>query len=204
LPLSLRLIRELHKILLTGVRGREKAPGAFRRVQVAIGATRQFVPSPRDRLMPCLDALEKYLHVKHSSYDPLVDCFLVHYQFLTIHPFMDGNGRVGRLLLALMLHRCCGLSKPWLYLSEYCDKHRDEYMERLFKVSTESAWDEWIEFCLRGARTQAEETIVRCQRLLKIREDFMDRIENVGGCPRGCHFPERALGVKGLLVDFFA
>jgi Fic family protein len=184
LPLSLRFLRELHEILLTGVRGREKAPGQFRRVQVAIGVTKRFVPPPPDRLMLCLDALEKYFHVKDSPYDPLVNCFLIHYQFETIHPFLDGNGRVGRLLLALMLPQCCNLSKPWLYLSEYCDNHREEYMQRLFNVSAESAWDDWVEFCLRGTLAHAQDTIRRCERLLAIREDFMKRVSNVGGSVR--------------------
>jgi len=185
LPLSLRLIRNLHKTLLTGVRGRDRTPGEFRRTQVAIGSNHRFVPPPPgETLTECLYPLEKYLHVKNSKYHPLVDCFLIHYQFETIHPFNDGNGRVGRLLLAIMLKLGCGLSKPWLYMSEYFEKNRDEYMRLLFDVSARGNWESWLEFCLRGTAVQARETIQRCERLLRIREEFMRRVAQVGGSVR--------------------
>lgn len=109
---------------------------------------RRFIPPPPNRLMECLEPLEKYLHSDDSPFDPLVDCFLIHYQFETIHPFIDGNGRVGRLLLAIMLQRKCKLTKPWLYLSGFFEKNRDEYVQQLFNISTSAASDEWIEFCL--------------------------------------------------------
>lgn len=131
--------------------------------------------------MNCLDSLEKYFHIEPSKYEPLVDCFLVHYQFETIHPFTDGNGRVGRLLLATMLKQRCDLSKPWLYMSEYYENHRSEYVQRLFDVSALGDWDGWIEFCLQGTLIQARDTIQRCERLRGIREDFMRRVAEVGG-----------------------
>jgi Fic family protein len=184
LPLSLRLIRELHATLLTGVRGRDHAPGEFRRVQVAIGANHRFVPPPPQLVMECLDALEKYFHYKDCPYDPLVNCFLIHYQFETIHPFNDGNGRVGRLLLAIMLKHYCDFSKPWLYMSEYFERHREEYVQKLFNVSALADWDGWIEYCLRGTVFQVRDTIQRCERLRKIREDFTRRITAVGGSVR--------------------
>jgi len=184
LPLSLRLVRQLHATLLTGVRGREKSPGEFRRVQVAIGATHRFIPPPPERVMECLDPLEKYFHTQDKRFDTLVNAFLIHYQFETIHPFVDGNGRVGRLLLALMLRDCCGLSKAWLYLSDYFETHREEYMQRLFSVSAECAWEDWIEFCLLGTVWQTKDTIQRCERLLEIRERFMRKIGEVGGSVR--------------------
>lgn len=181
LPLSLRLLRELHRILLTGVRGQDRSPGEFRQSQVAIDTNERFIPPPPERLMDCLAPLEKYFHVENSPYDPLVNCFLVHYQFETIHPFVDGNGRVGRLLLAIMLQRQCHLSKPWLYLSEFYERNKDQYIDRLYRVSTEGDWHNWIEFCLRGTVTQAKETIERCQRLLAIRERFVEKISSVTG-----------------------
>lgn len=184
LPLSLRLIRDLHQTLMSGVRGRDRTPGQFRRTQVAIGTNHRFVPPPPERLMECLDSLEKYFHVKGSRYDPLVDCFLIHYQFETIHPFTDGNGRVGRLLLAIMLKQLCGLSKPWLYMSEYYEKHKEEYIQRLFNVSASADWEGWIEFCLLGIASQARDTIQRCDRLQRIKEDFMRRVRAVGGSVR--------------------
>jgi Fic family protein len=184
LPLSLRLIRDLHKTLLTGVRGRDRTPGTFRVSQVAIGSNHRFVPPPPENVPQCLDPFEKYLHTKNSKYQRLVDCFLVHYQFETIHPFSDGNGRVGRLLLAMMLKQQCGLSKPWLYLSEYFEKHHDEYSQKLFNVSATGDWKGWVSFCLNGTVTQAKETIQRCERLLHAREDFTRRITKVGGSAR--------------------
>lgn len=184
LPLSLRLVREMHAILLTGVRGKDKTPGEFRRIQVAIGATRRFVPPPPEVVMECLDPLEKSFHDEGSGYDPLVSCFLAHYQFETIHPFNDGNGRVGRLLLSIMLQEKCGLSKPWLYMSEFFDRHRDDYIGRLFSVSTRAAWDDWIEFCLLGVLTQAKDTVARCRKLLAVRDDYTRRLQQIGGSIR--------------------
>jgi len=184
LPLSLRLLRDLHRTLLDRVRGRDRSPGEFRKIQVAIGSDLHFVPPPPQTVMSCLDRLEKYFHAKTSGYDSLVNCFLVHYQFETIHPFIDGNGRVGRLLLAVMLKQCCEHSKPWLYLSEYFEQHREEYMQRLFDISSRGDWERWIEFCLRGTVHQAKTTIHRYDRLLKVREGFMERLGRVGGSVR--------------------
>jgi Fic family protein len=184
LPLSLRLLRDLHKTLVTGVRGMNRSPGDFRRHQVAIGANARFVPPPPGRLSECLNSFEKYLHVGESPFDPLVRCFLVHYQFETIHPFYDGNGRVGRLLLAIMFKQYCGLSKPWLYVSDYYQKNRDEYVQRLFNVSARSDWEGWIGFCLRGSATQARDTIRRCESLLEIQEHFRRKVGATRGSAR--------------------
>ncbi len=184
LPLSLRLLRDLHRILMTGVRGKDKTPGEFRKQQVAIGSARRFVPPPPERLMDCLDPMEKSFHDNSVTFDPLVQCFLMHYQFETIHPFNDGNGRVGRLLLAIMLQQKCRLTKPWLYLSEFYERYREEYVQNLFNISADGNWNDWIEFSLRGALTQAKETITRCERLLAIRESFTQRVADVGGSIR--------------------
>jgi Fic family protein len=115
LPISLRLIKELHKELLRGVRGENKNPGNFRRTQVHIGSDRRFIPPPPTKVKDCLNDLELYIHTENNI-DPLIAAFMVHYQFETIHPFMDGNGRVGRLLLSLMIFQNCNLKSPWLYL----------------------------------------------------------------------------------------
>ncbi len=184
LPLSLRLIRDLHHTLMSGVRGKDRTPGEFRRTQVAIGTDHRFVPPPPENLLEYLDPLEKYFHVKKSRYDPLVDCFLIHYQFETIHPFSDGNGRVGRLLLAIMLKQLCGLSKPWLYMSEYFEQRRDEYIQRLFNVSALGDWEGWIEFCLVGTAIQARDAIERCDRLRRIKETFMNKLPEIRGSTR--------------------
>ncbi len=190
LPLSLRLIREMHQNLLTGVRGNDKAPGDFRRIQVAIGSNYRFVPPPADSLPECLNQFEISMHAP-SPYDSLVDCYLTHYQFETIHPFMDGNGRVGRLLLAVMMQKKCSLSKPWLYLSEYFEKHRDEYFQRLFEVSATARWAEWIEFCIRGTIAQAKSAIERCDKLRAIRENYLQRLADAGGNVRLNQIVER-------------
>ena len=190
LPISLRLIRELHEILMTGVRGKDKTPGEFRRIQVAIGDNHRFVPPPPNHLQECLDKFDKYMNAP-SDYDPLVQCFLVHYQFETIHPFSDGNGRVGRLLLAIMLQRLCGLTKPWIYLSEFYEKNQKQYVERLFNVSTRAAWEEWVEFCVRGITDQAKETVERCHKLVTLRENYRERLAKVGGHVRLTQIVER-------------
>jgi Fic family protein len=180
LPLSLRLIRDMHRDLLTGVRGNDRAPGEFRRIQVAIATNHRFVPPPADLVPDCLNRFEKHIHAP-SSYDPFVDCYLMHYQFETIHPFMDGNGRVGRLLLAITIQKRCGLTKPWLYLSEYFEKHREEYFQRLFEVSTHARWAEWVEFCIKGTIEQAASAAERCDKLRSIREKYLLRLTDVGG-----------------------
>jgi Fic family protein len=180
LPINLRLMKEMHAILLEGVRGQKNDPGNFRRIQVAIGSNRRFVPPPPQHVMACLDGLEKYIH-SESPFDPLIDCFLVHYQFETIHPFMDGNGRIGRVFLALMLQRNCKMTKPWLYLSDYFHRYKDEYISGLFRISTEADWETWIEFCLRATIDQATATISRCERLLALRESFQSKLSKVRG-----------------------
>jgi len=169
-PVSLRFIRELHRVLLIGVRGSDKTPGEFRRVQVSIGS--RFTPPPPNELADCLSAMESFIHAR-SDVDPLIRVFWVHYQFEAIHPFRDGNGRVGRLLLAIMLKAFCGLSQPWLYMSAWFERHRDDYMDLLFRVSTEGAWRDWTYFCLRGAAVQADESVVRITRLLDLHARYL-------------------------------
>jgi len=183
LPMSLRLVRELHRILLDGVRGSGSEPGQFRRVQNQIGRPVRFVPAPVNELPGCLDAFEKYIHEDHA-FDPLVEAFLLHYQFEAIHPFQDGNGRVGRLLLSLMIAEWCDLDHPWLYMSGFFDSERDTYIDGLYRVSTEGRWDEWMEFCLRGAVHQSQDAEQRCRRLLGLNREFRERLRNVGGSYR--------------------
>lgn len=173
LPFCLRLIRELHAALLKGVRGKDRAPGDFRRCQVHIGSDRRFIPPPPHSLPECLDAFEKELNQEDANYDPLVRCCFLHYQFEAIHPFLDGNGRVGRVLLSLLVYKWCGLSMPWLYLSAFFEKYKDEYIDNLFRISTEGGWERWIEFCLRGTVAQAEDSIRRCDALRKLRDRFL-------------------------------
>lgn len=183
LPISLRLIREQHRILMDGVRGADRSPGEFRTLQNQIGRPARFVPPPPGSLAEQLDRLEKYLHGPRR-YDPLVDAFLVHYQFEAIHPFMDGNGRVGRLLLAILIEEWCGLSGQWLYMSPYFDDHKDEYMRLLLRVSTDGAWEEWIRFCLTGVIAMAKDTQRRCDRLLDVHRTFHAQLRTGAGSVR--------------------
>ena len=176
LPLSLRLIRELHAILMDGVRGAEQRPGEFRKIQNQIGWPARFVPPPPEYLDEALNAFEQYLHGK-DDFDPLVRSFLAHYQFEAIHPFRDGNGRVGRLLLSLTIADWCCLSSQWLYMSAFFEKNKREYMDLLLSVSTQGAWESWIRFCLEGVVTQAIDTEKRCDKLLALHRDFHNRIK---------------------------
>lgn len=176
IPVSLRFIRDVHSVLMTGVRGHHRDPGNFRRTQVHIGSDRRFIPPPPRRLADCLSDLEKYIH-RESKIDPLVFCFLVHYQFETIHPFLDGNGRVGRLLLSLMIFHWCNLNSPWLYLSAFFDKYKEEYITNLFNVSAKGNFDTWIAYCLRATLSQSKDAIDRCDQLLNLREEYIKRIE---------------------------
>jgi len=176
LPLSLRLIRQFHAVLLEGVRGSDQYPGEFRRTQNQIGRPARYVPPPPYLLAEVLDSFEKYLH-QPSGLDPLLRAFLVHYQFEAIHPFSDGNGRVGRLLLALTVTEWCGLAHQWLYMSPWLEARKDLYMQRLLAVSTHADWDGWISFCLQGAAESAHDTLHRCDRLLALHKDYHARVK---------------------------
>lgn len=173
LPFCLRLIRELHATLLKGVRGKERTPGEFRTCQVHIGSDRRYIPPPANHLQACLDAFEKELNQRDAKYDPLVRCFLLHYQFEAIHPFLDGNGRIGRVLMSLLTYKWCDLSMPWLYMSAFFERYKDEYIDNLFRISSEGDWETWIEFCLRGTIQQAEESIRRCDAFRILKDRFI-------------------------------
>lgn len=183
LPLSLRLIRVLHSELLSGVRGSDRSPGEFRRLQNQIGRPPRFVPPPANHLAALLDDFEKYLH-EDDGLDPLVRAFICHYQFEAIHPFMDGNGRVGRLLLALSIEKWCDLTAPWLYMSDFFDHNRDLYIDHLFAVSARGAWTEWIRFCLEGVVVQAKDTAERCGALIDLNRRFHEMVNELGASVR--------------------
>jgi len=174
LPVSLRLLREMHAILLEGVRGEHATPGEFRRTQNWIGPPgctlneATYVPPPPDHLMEALDAWEKYLHAQ-DDHPPLVRLAFIHYQFEAIHPFLDGNGRIGRLLLILLLVDWGLLPLPLLYLSAYFERHRDAYYDGLLRVSTEGAWEDWVAFFLQGVVEQAQDALGRMKRLQDLR-----------------------------------
>jgi Fic family protein len=179
LPLSLRLIRNLHKRLMRGVRGRERHPGEFRTYQNFIGAPTgadaTYVPPPVPQMQELLDDLEGFLH--EDSLRPLVQAAIVHYQFEAIHPFGDGNGRVGRLLIPLFLRDRDLLPQPLLYLSAYFERSRSEYYERLFRVSTHNDWDGWICYFLTGVSTQAQEAADLADKLLELHNRYREELQ---------------------------
>jgi Fic family protein len=182
LPLSLRLIREIHEKLLAGVRGNNMTPGEFRRSQNWIGPPgcslmdAVYVPPPVEEMDGALDAFEKYLHA-NSELPPLIRLALVHYQFEAIHPFLDGNGRIGRLLVTLILCNNGLLSHPLLYLSAFFERHRSDYYRLLLAVSQSGKWEEWVIFFLRAIATQAQDGIRRSDRLLSLWHDYRDRMQ---------------------------
>jgi Fic family protein len=176
-PLSLRLIREVHSHLLDGARGRDKAPGELRRVQNWIGGGRNvqdavFVPPPPPQMKAGMEQLEVYLNSEDPENPPLVRLAMVHYQFEALHPFLDGNGRVGRLLLVLMLVQWNLLPAPLLYLSGYLERHRSTYYELLLKVSQEGRLEDWIEFFLNGVAEQSKDARARARRLQDLQAEW--------------------------------
>jgi len=177
-PLSLRLICEIHEILLSTGRGSTKNPGEFRRSQNWIGGSRpgnaRFVPPPPHEMMVCLGDLEKYLHAEHTPV--LIKAALAHLQFETIHPFLDGNGRVGRLLITLLLCVQGVLSQPMLYLSLYFKANRDVYYDLLQRVRTEGVWEEWLLFFLEGVLETSLQAVTTAQNILQLFEDDRNRI----------------------------
>ncbi len=168
-PLSLRLIKEIHENLMQGVRGSHATPGEFRRSQNWIGSpgctlnTAKFVPPPTDHLMDCLGDLENFLYDR--SLPPLIHIALCHYQFEAIHPFLDGNGRVGRLLIMLLLVERKMLPSPLLYLSAFFEATRSEYYRQLYNVSSKGTWNEWLIYFLNGVAVQSEDVLSRAERI---------------------------------------
>lgn len=183
IPFSLRLMRNIHRRLMRGVRGQRKTPGEFRRGLVHIGVDRRFIPPPAEHLEDCLRQFETDMNAE-VPFDPLIWCYMLHYQVETIHPFNDGNGRVGRLLLGLMITDRCRLSRPWLYMSAWFEQHKDRYIDLLFGVSAEGDWDAWLEFCLQGTLEQALDTSRRLNALIDLRKDYRQRVSSSSGSAR--------------------
>lgn len=180
-PLSNRLIREMHAILLAHGRGSEKSPGEFRRSQNWIGGTRPgnayFVPPPLDHVQDCMAALERFLHGEGNPYPVIIKAALAHVQFETVHPFLDGNGRIGRLLIAFVLHHDRLLSQPLLYLSLYFKQHRAEYYRLLDLVRTEGDWEAWLDFFLEGVEQTATNAVETAKRLLALFQKDEQKIQ---------------------------
>ena len=193
-PFSEWLARQLHERLLIGVRGEDKSPGEIRKTQVHIGAGHRFTPPPAEHLSSLLGRLESEMQAE-VDIDPLIRALMIHYQFETIHPFRDGNGRVGRLLLALMIFKHCDFNAPWLYLSEFFDRHRDDYIDALFNVSAKGDWARWIELGLLATIETGRNTIKRITKIIALKEEYEERIREHEGRDRLMHL------VPHLLTD---
>ncbi len=184
MPISLRLLKEMHTILLAKGRGSEKEPGEFRRSQNWFGGTRPgnatFVPPPPDYLLECLGALEKFLHNDPVKTPLLIKAALAHVQFETIHPFLDGNGRIGRLLISLLVCAEGALREPMLYLSLYFKRNRQEYYDLLQSVRVTGDWERWLRFFLIGIQQMADQAAATARQLMKLASEDERRIETLG------------------------
>ena len=198
LPLSLRLLREIHGVLLSGVRGQDRAPGEFRRSQNWIGPQGGllrdaiFVPPPAHELMGLLGQLESYLH-DGGGYPPLIEAALVHAQFETLHPFLDGNGRIGRLLITFQLCHAGVLRRPVLYLSLYLKQHRQRYYELLMHVRDTGDWETWVSFFLEAVAASAQHALRAAQAISMLREQHLDMVRAHGLAPAGLVLVDKLL-----------
>jgi Fic family protein len=181
-PITIELLCEMHDQLLSGVRGDEADPGELRTTQNFIGSTpyiqdARYVPPPPNEIPDLLDDLLEYAN-QETNLHPLLRIGLIHYQFETIHPFLDGNGRLGRLLISLLLQRDSLLPEPYLYLSSYFNARRSDYVDHLLAVSQHGEWEEWLLFFLRGVQSQADEAHQRANLLVDLREDYQQRYQS--------------------------
>ncbi len=186
-PVSLGLIREMHQVLLEGVRGHDRTPGSFRQIQAHIGRSNRieearFVPSPPHEIEPRMRELEAYIQ-SPDDLPPLVRMAMIHYQFEAIHPFADGNGRIGRVLILMLMCTSKLLPTPLLNPSAYLERHRREYYDHLLAVSQHGAWGPWIEYFAIGIDTEAQATIVRIHRLEALRQKYLDQLQAVRASP---------------------
>ena len=183
-PLSLRLIREMHQVLLSRGRGSDKNAGQFRRSQNWLGGTRpgnaRFVPPPPDQVVRCMGNLEKFLHDQPQRTPALIKAALAHVQFETIHPFLDGNGRLGRLLITHILCAEGALTQPLLYLSLFLKQHRQEYYDRLDAVRFQGDWTGWLRFFLEGVHETAQQASDTAGRILNLFDEDRRNVENLG------------------------
>lgn len=195
-PLCCSLFLEMHEILLTDVKRDAGTPGQFRTTQNAIGSKEssfenaKFVPPPPAHVSGCMNDLERYINTAESKIPLLARMAMVHYQFESIHPFDDGNGRLGRLLIALQLCKQGPIRAPLVYISGFFEKNRQSYYQKLYNVSTQGDWIDWIKFFLTAVVTQADDACVRATKLLKLRTDYLERVRE-----------KRASGALPILID---
>ena len=202
-PLSLRLIREMHKILLSNEFGKSKQPGQFRSSQNWVGGSRPgnafFIPPPASHLMECLDHFEKYLHVKKRPYTSLIDAALIHVQFETIHPFLDGNGRIGRLLITFFLILMGDLQKPILYLSLFFKNNRSIYYEKLNAVRTVGDWEGWLKFFLTGVIETSDQIVEISKAISDLYKKDSTKIEHLKRARLSAHPIHKLLQKRAIV-----
>ncbi len=183
-PLCNRLLCEVHGKLLSKGRGADKTPGEFRRSQNWLGGTRpgnaRFVPPPPDQVHVCMDALERSLNDQPERMPALLKAALTHVQFETMHPFLDGNGRLGRLLITLLMCHEGVLHEPMLYLSLYFKQHRDDYYNLLQRVRTEGDWEAWLAFFVEAVRSTAQQAVVTANRLSTLIREDREKLNSIG------------------------
>jgi len=209
LPVSIRLVKEIHKILMEGVRGKHATPGELRRTQNWIGPPgctlneSTYVPPPVEEMKQSLGEWEKYLH-SNPKQPPLIQCALMHYQFETVHPFLDGNGRIGRLLITFFLCEKNYLTQPLLYLSAFFDRFRDEYYSRLLAISQQGDWHGWVKFFLRGVATQSKDALTDARKILDLHTKYQNVLRNTKKIPVAAHrlidelFANPVISIAGL------
>jgi len=209
LPISTRLIKEIHQILMKGVRGEHLTPGELRQSQNWIGPPgcllneATYVPPPVEEMNRALGEWEKYLNLDQEE-ATLIQCALMHYQFEAIHPFLDGNGRIGRLLITFFLCERGYLTQPLLYLSAFFERFRDEYYSRLLDVSQKGEWRRWIEFFLRGVKTQSRGAISDAKKILDLHAEYQEKLERTKKIPESAHrlvdeiFLNPVISISGL------
>ncbi|NQW24647.1 MAG: Fic family protein [SAR202 cluster bacterium] len=206
LPVSLRLIRGLHEKLLTGVRGNDRRPGEFRQTQNAIGQQgrsleeARYIPPPVAQMTQALSDFELFLH-QPTELPFLLQLALVHYQFEAIHPFLDGNGRIGRLLLSLLLCENGYLTQPLLYLSGFFEKNRDRYIDSLLRVSQEGDWVGWVDFFLEGVAEQSNDVIERSGLLVNLRQQYRERAQTARASALPLQLVDQLFQIPGLTIS---
>jgi len=209
-PFSLRVIKEMHSILLAKGRGSNQTPGEFRRTQNWIGGTRPgnaaFVPPPAEQVMECMGKLELFLHDQPTPTPVLLKAALAHVQFETIHPFLDGNGRLGRLLITLLLCEQKVLRKPMLYLSLYFKTHRQYYYELLNNVRLTGDWEAWLDFFAEAVIVTATQAVETAQQLVDLANKDRDKINSLGRAATSAlqihrALMERPITTSGWLVE---
>ena len=192
LPISSRLIMEIHKILMADAkesRGRTTNPGEYRAMQNWVGSKNDivYVPPPANKILECLSDLEKYINLENANEPPLIQCALIHYQFEAIHPFIDGNGRVGRILILLFLIFKKLLYHPILNISDYFEKTKDEYYLRLANVSKKGAWTEWISYFLQGVIDSAKESLILIENLMNCHNKYTEILNQTKYLPKSSY-----------------